>query len=166
MATVPFQPAEVDHDAGEEGDLVDEAGHDGRGDVDTEVVDGRERGDCSHEEGHHVGQRGDGDGHSHVAETLLHPLFYGQLGVGLVPGGDEHEGVVHADPWWTHSVSMFVGLHSTHMFSSRAVIKLFFKCWSASQTKAELKEVHGDSAPSFKTIYYWMNEFKRGREST
>ncbi|UYV65786.1 hypothetical protein LAZ67_3005455 [Cordylochernes scorpioides] len=49
----------------------------------------------------------------------------------------------------------------------QAVIKhLFFKRGSASQIKAELKKVNGDSAPSFKTIYYWMKEFKRSRKST
>ncbi|UYV76993.1 hypothetical protein LAZ67_14002757 [Cordylochernes scorpioides] len=37
----------------------------------------------------------------------------------------------------------------------------FFKRWSASQIKAELNEVHRDSAPSFNVIYYWMNEFKQ-----
>ncbi|XP_049521685.1 histone-lysine N-methyltransferase SETMAR-like [Dermacentor silvarum] len=49
----------------------------------------------------------------------------------------------------------------------RAVIKHFYlKHWTAAQIKAKLSEVHGDSAPSLKTIYYWINEFKRGRTST
>lgn len=49
----------------------------------------------------------------------------------------------------------------------RAVIKHFYlKKWTAAQIKAELDEVHGDSAPALKTIYFWINEFKRGRTST
>ncbi|CAK9827513.1 Histone-lysine N-methyltransferase SETMAR [Anthophora retusa] len=49
----------------------------------------------------------------------------------------------------------------------RAVIKHFYlKKWTAAQTKAELDEVHGDSAPSLKTIYFWINEFKHGRTCT
>ena len=49
----------------------------------------------------------------------------------------------------------------------RAVIKHFYlKKWTAVQIKAELEEFHGDSAPAFKTIYFWINEFKRGRTCT
>jgi [histone H3]-lysine36 N-dimethyltransferase SETMAR len=49
----------------------------------------------------------------------------------------------------------------------RAVIKHFvLKNWTAAQIKTELEEVHGTNAPSFKTIYYWINEFKHGRTST
>ena len=49
----------------------------------------------------------------------------------------------------------------------RAVIKHYYlKKWTAAQIKAELGEVHGDSAPSLKTIYFWINEFKRGRTRT
>ncbi|KMQ87583.1 mariner transposase [Lasius niger] len=49
----------------------------------------------------------------------------------------------------------------------RAVIKHFYlKKWTAAQIKAELHEVHGDSAPALKTVYFWINEFKRGRTST
>jgi len=46
----------------------------------------------------------------------------------------------------------------------RAVIKHFYlKKWTAAQIKVELNEVHGNSAPALKTIYFWINEFKRGR---
>jgi len=31
---------------------------------------------------------------------------------------------------------------------------------------AELDEIHGDSAPALKIVYFWINEFKRGRTST
>ena len=49
----------------------------------------------------------------------------------------------------------------------RAVIKHFYlKKWTAVQIKAELEEFHGDSAPAFKTIYLWINEFKHGRTCT
>ena len=49
----------------------------------------------------------------------------------------------------------------------RAVIKYFcLKKWKAAKIKAELDEVHGDTAPSLKTVYFWMNQFKRGRTST
>jgi len=45
----------------------------------------------------------------------------------------------------------------------RAVIKHFYlKKWTATQIKAELNEVHENSAPALKTIYFWINEFKRG----
>ena len=48
-----------------------------------------------------------------------------------------------------------------------AVIKHFYlKKWTAAQIKAELNEVHGNSAPTLKTIYFWINEFKRGRTCT
>lgn len=48
----------------------------------------------------------------------------------------------------------------------RAVIKHFYlKKWTAAQIKAELDAVHGKSAPVKKTIYFWINEFKRGRTS-
>ncbi|XP_014486145.1 PREDICTED: histone-lysine N-methyltransferase SETMAR-like [Dinoponera quadriceps] len=49
----------------------------------------------------------------------------------------------------------------------RAVIKHFYlRKWTAAGIKAELDDVHGESAPALKTIYFWMNEFKRGRTST
>lgn len=48
-----------------------------------------------------------------------------------------------------------------------AVIKHFhLKKWTAAQIKAELNEVHGNSAPALKTIYFWINEFKCGRICT
>jgi len=48
-----------------------------------------------------------------------------------------------------------------------AVIKHFYlKKWTVAQIKAELDEVHGDSALALKTVYFWINEFKRGRTST
>lgn len=46
----------------------------------------------------------------------------------------------------------------------RAVVKHFYlKNWTAAQIKAELDEVHGESAPALMTVYLWINEFKRGR---
>ena len=36
----------------------------------------------------------------------------------------------------------------------------------AAQIKAELDKVHGDTATTLKTVYFWINEFKRGRTST
>jgi len=49
----------------------------------------------------------------------------------------------------------------------RAVIKHFYlKKWTAAQIKAELDEVHEDSASALKTVYFWINEFKRGRTLT
>jgi len=48
-----------------------------------------------------------------------------------------------------------------------AVIKHFYlKKWTAAQIKAELNEVHGNSVPALKTIYFWINKFKRGRTCT
>lgn len=52
-------------------------------------------------------------------------------------------------------------------FEFRAVIKHFhLKHKTPTEIKAELDEVHGDSAPSLKTVCYWVNEFKGGRTST
>ena len=49
----------------------------------------------------------------------------------------------------------------------RAVIKHFYlKKWMAAQIKTELDEVHGDSAPALKMVYFWINEFKRGQTCT
>ena len=49
----------------------------------------------------------------------------------------------------------------------RAVIKHFhLKYWMAAQIKAELDEVHGESARSLKIVYFWINEFKRSRTIT
>jgi len=49
----------------------------------------------------------------------------------------------------------------------RAVIKHFYlKKWTAAQIKAELNEIHGNSTPVLKTIYFSINEFKRGRTCT
>ena len=45
----------------------------------------------------------------------------------------------------------------------RAVIKHFYiKGNTPKEIKAKLDEIHGISAPSFKTVYNWVNEFKRG----
>ena len=47
------------------------------------------------------------------------------------------------------------------------MIKHFYlKKWTTAQIKAKLEEVHGDSAPAFKTIYFWIKKFKRGRTCT
>lgn len=49
----------------------------------------------------------------------------------------------------------------------RAVIKhCHLKGKTSKEIKSELDEVHGISAQSFKTVYNWVNEFKRGRTST
>ena len=49
----------------------------------------------------------------------------------------------------------------------RAVIKHFYlKKWTTAQIKAKLDEVHGDTAPTLKTVHFWINELKRGRTST
>ena len=49
----------------------------------------------------------------------------------------------------------------------RAVIKHFYlKKWRAAKIKAELNEVHADTAPMLKTVYFWIDEFKRGWMST
>ena len=49
----------------------------------------------------------------------------------------------------------------------RAVIKHFhLKKWTVVQIKAELDEVHGDTAPTLKTVYFSINESKRGRTLT
>jgi len=47
-----------------------------------------------------------------------------------------------------------------------AVKHFYLKKWTAAQTKAELNEVHGNSAFTLKVIYFWINEFKRGRTCT
>ena len=44
----------------------------------------------------------------------------------------------------------------------RAVINHFYlKKRTAKQIKAELDEVHEDTAPLLKTVYFYINEFKR-----
>ena len=49
----------------------------------------------------------------------------------------------------------------------RAVIKQFYiKGNTLKEIKAELDEVHGTFAASFKTVYNWVNEFKCGRKFT
>ena len=49
----------------------------------------------------------------------------------------------------------------------RAVIKHFnLKKLTAAQIKAELDYVHGDYVPAMRTVYLWINEFKRGRTCT
>ena len=35
-----------------------------------------------------------------------------------------------------------------------------------AQMKTELDKVHGNTAPTLKTVYFWIDEFKRGRIST
>ena len=41
----------------------------------------------------------------------------------------------------------------------RAVIKHFyFKKWTAAQIIAELDEVHGDTSPTLKTVYFWIEK--------
>ncbi|XP_071446103.1 uncharacterized protein [Hetaerina americana] len=49
----------------------------------------------------------------------------------------------------------------------RAVIKHYYlKGSTAKEIKAELDEVHGSCAPSYATVYNWINKFKRGLTST
>lgn len=49
----------------------------------------------------------------------------------------------------------------------RAVIKyLFLKGLTESEIVLDMKEVLGDNAPSQATIYRWVAEFRRGRQST
>ena len=48
-----------------------------------------------------------------------------------------------------------------------AVINHFYiKGNTPKEMKTELDEVHGTSAPLFKIVCNWMNEFKRSRTST
>ena len=48
-----------------------------------------------------------------------------------------------------------------------AVIKhLHMKGLTPIEIKAELDNVHGISAPTFATVYNWVNKFKRGCTST
>ena len=45
------------------------------------------------------------------------------------------------------------------------MIKHFYsKKWAAKQIKANLDEVYRDIAPTLKTVYFWINEFKRQRK--
>ena len=44
-----------------------------------------------------------------------------------------------------------------------AIQHLHLKGLTATEIKAEFDSVHGDSAPSYGKIRYWINEFKRGR---
>lgn len=46
-----------------------------------------------------------------------------------------------------------------------AIQHFHMKGWNATQVKLELDSVHGDSAPSYSAVRYWINEFKRGRTS-
>ena len=49
----------------------------------------------------------------------------------------------------------------------RAVIKHFYiKGNTLKQITAGLDKIHGTSAPSFQTVYNYVNEFKRGRKSS
>jgi len=53
-----------------------------------------------------------------------------------------------------------------HFYLKKWTIKHFYlKKWTAAQIKAELDEVHGDFAPALNTVYFWINEFKRGHQS-
>lgn len=48
----------------------------------------------------------------------------------------------------------------------RAVIKFYvFKDKTATQIKAKLDSVLGNSAPALSTIHTWVTDFKRGRQS-
>jgi len=64
--------------------------------------------------------------------------------------------------WQTLEVIMVAVAVKMEKDEFRTVIKHFYlKKWTAAQIKAELDEVHGDSAPALKTVYFWINEFKR-----
>ena len=74
-----------------------------------------------------------------------------------------------------HVVQFFQSIKANESFESnkmekrefRAVIEnFFFKGNTPKKIKAELDEVHGTSAPPFKTMFHWVNEFERGRTST
>ena len=44
--------------------------------------------------------------------------------------------------------------------------QLYLKKRTAAQIKSELDEVHRDTAPTLKTVYFWINEFKCGQMTT
>ena len=66
-----------------------------------------------------------------------------------------------SDDYFTFSVrpnEVFLGKMEKEKF--RAVIEHFYlKKWKAAQTKVELDEVHGNTALTLKTVYFWINEF-------
>jgi len=69
--------------------------------------------------------------------------------------------------WQTLEVSMAEVVVKMEKDEFRAVIKHFYlKKWTAAQIKAELDEVHGDSTPALRTVYFWINEFKKGQIPT
>jgi len=69
--------------------------------------------------------------------------------------------------WQTLEVSMAAVVVKMEKNEFCSVIKHFYlKKWTAAQIKTELDEVHGDSAPALKTVYFWSNKFKRGWTST
>ena len=45
------------------------------------------------------------------------------------------------------------------------MIHFYLKKWTAAQIKAELNKVYRGTAVTLKIIYFWINEFKRGRTS-
>lgn len=69
--------------------------------------------------------------------------------------------VVHILQAWEASVSAFVTKIEWGEFC--AVIKLFFKKWTAGLIKAELG---ASCALSPMTVYFWIYEIKRGRTLT
>ena len=42
----------------------------------------------------------------------------------------------------------------------------FLKKLTAARIEPELEDVHGDTAPTLKIVYFWINEFKRDRTTT
>lgn len=49
----------------------------------------------------------------------------------------------------------------------RAVIKyLYLKGLTQNEIAMDMKELLGDNAPSLATVYRWIAEFQRGRQST
>jgi len=57
--------------------------------------------------------------------------------------------------WQTLEVSMAAIVVKMKKDEFHAVIKHFYlKKWTAAQIKAELDEVHGNSAPTLKTVYF------------
>lgn len=40
---------------------------------------------------------------------------------------------------------------------------IYLKKWTAAQIKAQLEEVHGNSAIALRTIYFWIDKFKHSK---
>ena len=59
---------------------------------------------------------------------------------------------------YTCEVIMSAVFVKTEKEKFRAVIKQFYiNKWTVAKIKTELDEVNGNTAPTLKTIYYWIN---------